>query len=191
MTAGQGIVHSEMPTDELILRGGQWEGFQLWVNLPARDKMMIPRYQDRSPDSIPTVTSPDGQVTIKVIAGEALGTKSSIETRTAILLLDIHLRPGASFSQEVNQNYNSFVYMWKGSGFFGGDLRPTKAGQVGILSNEGSLFYMRAHDNQSCDILLAAGEPINEPIVKYGPFVMNTQEEIEQVIQKNNLKNDN
>lgn len=183
MTAGEGIVHSEMPTDDLVCYGGQWEGFQLWVNLPSRDKMMPPRYQDRSPEAIPTVSTPDGKVCVKVISGESLGAKASIETRTAILMLDIHLAPGASFTQEVSPSYNGFAYVWRGSGCLGGDLQPTKMGQVGLLSDEGTLLYMKADDDQGCNILLVAGEPINEPVVKYGPFVMNTQAEIEQALE--------
>ena len=179
MTAGSGVVHSEMPGDDLLKNGGQSEGFQLWVNLPKKDKMVPPRYQDMPADKIPIATSDGGKVWVKVIAGEALGTKAVIETRTPILYLDIRLQPGASFTQPVQQGHNGFAYVWKGSGFLGETKRAAKMGQIGIL-DDGDKFTIEASSNESVHVLLLAGEPINEPIARHGGFVMNTWEEVEQ-----------
>ncbi|XP_077993445.1 uncharacterized protein LOC144447349 [Glandiceps talaboti] len=182
MTAGSGVVHSEMPPDEIVKNGGNSEAFQLWVNLPAVDKYIAPRYQDTPPEKIPVVQTPDGKVEVKVIAGKSLGTQAYIETRTPIMFLDIHLQPGASFTQEVPESYNGFAYIWRGAGFLGHDKKPAKMGQVGELT-AGSVFTMQADDNQVCHILLLAGVPLNEPVARYGPFVMNTQEQIKQAIR--------
>ena len=179
MTAGSGVVHSEMPSDEMIKNGGRSEGFQLWVNLPAKDKMIPPRYQDTPADKIPIVTKDNGKVWVKVIAGESLGTKAVIETRTPILFLDIRLQPGVSFTQPVSADFNGFAYVWKGSGFLGSDRVKSELGQVGVLG-DGSEFTLEASPNDVLHVLLIAGIPIKEPISRYGPFVMNTQEEIQQ-----------
>lgn len=114
MTAGSGIVHSKMPSDEQ--RGS--EGFQLWVNLPAKDKMVPPHYQDTPAEDIPIMTAQGGNVWVKVIAGESLGTKAVIETRTPIMYLDVRLKPGTVL---VPRDYEGFAYVWRGSGFIGNE----------------------------------------------------------------------
>ncbi|XP_064594715.1 uncharacterized protein LOC135461511 [Liolophura sinensis] len=182
MTAGTGLIHSEMPTEDILKNGGRSEGFQLWVNLPAKDKMIPPRYQDTPPEKIPRVNTEDGKATVKVIAGHSLGASAVIETRIPILFLDIHIKPGGVFVQEIAESYNGFVYVWRGAGFLGHDSQPAHMGQVGVLSTTGTQFQMKAEHGQDCHILLIAGQPISEPVVKYGPFVMNTQEEIDQAI---------
>lgn len=179
MTAGSGLVHSEMPSDEIMEHGGNAEGFQLWVNLPAKDKMIPPRYQDTPSENIPIVTKEDGKVWVKVIAGESLGTKAVIDTRTPIMYLDVHLQPGTTFTQPVPQSYNGFVYVWKGSGIIGGNKLKATMGQVGVLE-EGNEVYLEASADEVLHVLLIAGVPLNEPVARYGPFVMNTQEEITQ-----------
>lgn len=179
MTAGSGVVHSEMPTDEQREKGGRSEGFQLWVNLPAKDKMVPPRYQDTPAKAIPIVTAQDGNVWIKVIAGEALGTKAVIETRTPVMYLDIRLKPGTVFVQPVPKDYEGFAYVWRGSGFIGDDKKALLMGQVGIL-DQGEELRMEAASNEEVRILLIAGVPLREPVARHGPFVMNTWEEIEQ-----------
>lgn len=179
MTAGSGVVHSEMPTDELLEQGGRMEGFQLWVNLPKKDKMIRPRYQDTPPERIPTVKTEDGTVTVKVIAGEALGTNATIETRIPILYLDIHLLPGSSFTQPIQDSYNGFAYVWQGSGFLGAEKKAAKMGDVGTMG-KGNTFTVSASPDEECHVLLLAGEPIKEPVAQHGPFVMNTWEEIQQ-----------
>eukprot|EP00117_Sycon_ciliatum_P042116 scpid52960/ scgid2778/ Pirin-like protein len=181
MTAGSGVVHSEMPSDEVLEKGGKSEGFQLWVNLPKKDKMIPPRYQDTPPEKIPVATTDDGQVTVKVIAGESLGQNAYIETRTKILFLDIRLQPGATFVQPVPSSYDGFAYVWRGSGHLGPDAGSKSAvmGDVAVLGS-GDSFRLKAEDSQSMYVLLIAGEPIREPIARHGPFVMNTQAEIRQ-----------
>ncbi|EDO36387.1 predicted protein [Nematostella vectensis] len=182
MTAGSGVIHSEMPTDEFTKKGGKYEGFQLWVNLPAKDKMTAPRYQDTPPEKIPVATSQDGKTKVKVIAGESLGTRAAIETKTPIMFLDMHVSAGGSFVQEIPENYNGFAYVWRGAGSFGDDNISVEMGQVAFFGNEGSTVQIKARTNQDIHVLLIAGEPLNEPVVQHGPFVMNTREEIEQAI---------
>ena len=179
MTAGSGVVHSEMPGDDMMKNGGRMEGFQLWVNLPAKDKMIPPRYQDTPAEKIPIVTADGGKVWVKVIAGESLGKKAVIETRTPIMYLDIHLHPGTSFVQPVPADYNGFAYVWRGSGYLGAERKAAQIGQVGVLG-EGDEFTLEAGEKEEIRVLLIAGKPLNEPISRYGPFVMNTWEEIQQ-----------
>ncbi|XP_065913338.1 uncharacterized protein [Dysidea avara] len=183
MTAGSGVVHSETPSDEMLAKGGRSEGFQLWVNLSAKDKMIPPRYQDTPTEKIPIVTTDNGNVWVKVIAGESLGAKAVIDTRTPIMMLDIHLQPGAKFSQPVPKSYNGFAYVWRGSGYLGTERTSMEMGQVAILDDSDGEVVMEAATNDIVHILLIAGEPINEPIARYGPFVMNTMEEIQQAFQ--------
>ncbi|KAK3742081.1 hypothetical protein QZH41_005908 [Actinostola sp. cb2023] len=179
MTAGSGVVHSEMPSDEFLKSGGQSEGFQLWVNLPAKDKFARPRYQDTPPENIPVVKSQDGKVTIKVIAGESFGTKATIETRSPMMFLDIHVEKGGAFTQEVPEQYNGFAYVWRGEGKLGMEEIAATMGQVALLGN-GTTFQITALSNQDIHVLLIAGIPLNEPIARRGPFVMNTWEQIEE-----------
>ncbi|XP_050405638.1 uncharacterized protein LOC126821280 [Patella vulgata] len=183
MTAGKGVVHSEMPTDDIMENGGKSEGFQLWVNLPAKFKMIEPRYQDTPPEKIPIVKTEDNRVTIKVISGECRGVNAVIETKIPITMLDIHLEAGSTFTYTIPTSHNGFCYVWRGAGFLGHNQMPAHMGQVGLLSETGSEFMIRAEDGQDCHALLIAGKPIKEPIANYGPFVMNTQEEILQAIE--------
>ncbi|XP_013783341.1 pirin-like protein [Limulus polyphemus] len=183
MRAGSGLVHSEMPTEDLIRDGGTWEGFQLWINLPSKDKMIPPSYKDIPPESIPVVEDPQGGATVKVIAGECKGTKGAITTHSPILFLDIHLKPGSSFTHEIPPSYNGFAYVWRGTGHLGHDFQLAKTGTVGVLTQEGSVFLMKAEENEECNVLLVAGQPLDEPVVRYGPFVMTTDEEIQQAIE--------
>lgn len=180
MTAGNGVVHSEMPTEDLLKTGGRMEGFQLWVNLPKKFKMVPPRYQDTPPEKIPSVTSPDGNTVVKVIAGECLGTNAVIETRIPIMFLDIKVNRGSSFDVSIPKNMNSFVYVWRGNGFLGPEKKAAKMGQVAVLSNEGDAFQINASEDSALHAFVIAGQAINEPIARYGPFVMNTFDEIEQ-----------
>jgi redox-sensitive bicupin YhaK (pirin superfamily) len=179
MTAGSGVVHSEMPSDDTIRNGGLIEGFQLWVNLPAKDKMIPPRYQDTPPESIPVVTTDDGNVKVKVIAGESLGTSAVIETRIPIMFLDVHIQPGGVFTQPVPSNYDGFAYVWRGSGYLGDKKESAKMGQVGVLG-DGDSIRLEASSDDEMRVLLIAGVPLDEPIARYGPFVMNTRAEIQQ-----------
>lgn len=175
MTAGKGIVHSEMPEQE---DGLMW-GFQLWVNLPASDKMTAPRYQDIDPAEIPETDLPGG-ATVRVVAGEAggvTGPVSDISVRP--LYLDVSLPNGAAFEQPVPEGHNAFIYV------FGGGLKigETMAGNGDmVLLTEGGVVKAEATEEDT-RFLLIAGEPIGEPVARYGPFVMNTKEEIMQAFQ--------
>jgi quercetin 2,3-dioxygenase len=185
MTAGAGVVHSEMPEKEFAETGGPLHGFQLWVNLPKQDKMIKPRYQDVSSPKIPLGRSNDSLVTVKVIAGEALGASAVIETRTPIMYLHFTLQPGASIIQSVPKEYNTFAYVIGGQGLFGLDNRQlVYRGQMVIFDRDGEKVVIKAPgDTKSpLDVLLIGGRPLNEPVVRYGPFVMNTKGEIFQAI---------
>ena len=184
MTAGRGVIHSEMPTDELLEKGGRNEGFQLWVNLPTKDKMTAPRYQDTAPEKIPKVKTPDGLGEVVVIAGETLGTKAYIETRSPITHLDVRLQKGGSFTHTIASSHNAFFYVYRGAGEFGGENKKAKEGQYFVLEKgSGNTFTMKATGEEGCCGMLLTGEPIGEPIVQYGPFVMNTQAEIMQAFK--------
>lgn len=184
MTAGAGVVHSEMPESMFTQTGGRLHGIQLWVNLPQRDKMMPPRYQEIPAAQIPVAQTEDQSVTVRVIAGEALGAKAVIQTRTPITYLHFTLQPGATIIQPVPKEYNAFVYVLEGSGLFGAEPEPGDDGQMVLFSQDGEDVAIAnpADAQRPLDLLLIAGVPLNEPVVRYGPFVMNTEAEIAQAI---------
>ena len=185
MTAGAGVVHSEMPSAEFERAGGQMHAFQLWVNLPKRDKLTKPRYQEIPSAQIPKAVSDDGLVTVSVIAGEALGQKAVIETRTPIIYLHYKLKPGGSVTQKVSREYNAFAYVVDGQGLFGADSERASDGQMVLFAQDGAEVRIQnpVDSTTTLDVLLIAGLPLNEPVVRYGPFVMNTREEIYQAIE--------
>ena len=182
MTAGAGVVHSEMPDEDFQRTGGRVHGFQLWVNLPRRDKMMQPRYQDIPAASIPEARSEDGTVTVRVIAGEALGQQAVIETRTPIMYLHCRLAPGAEFVQPVPAEYNVFAYVIDGPGLLSDNRRPVRAGHMVIFGRDGAAVRLAASPSAPLNLLLIGGQPLDEPVARYGPFVMNTEEEIYQAM---------
>jgi redox-sensitive bicupin YhaK (pirin superfamily) len=183
MTAGRGIIHSEMPQQE----AGRMRGFQLWINLPAKEKMKPAAYRDIPASEIPTVELPAGG-RVKVIAGAV--TVAGTTTRGPIqglstdpLYLDVELPAGASFEQPLHAGYSAFVYPFEGSVEIGpaGTTRALATHDAGVLSDGDGVRLTAGPD--SARVLLLAGRPLNEPIVQYGPFVMNTREEIEQAIR--------
>ncbi|MBW4510754.1 MAG: pirin family protein [Scytonematopsis contorta HA4267-MV1] len=182
MTAGAGVVHSEMPESMFTQTGGRLHGIQLWVNLPQRDKMMPPSYQEIPAAHIPVAQTEDKSVTVRVITGEALGAKAVIQTRTPITYLHFTLQPGATMIQPVPKEYNAFVYVLEGSGLFGTEPTPGDDGQMVLFSQDGEdvVLSNRADAQRPLDLLLVAGVPLNEPVVRSGPFVMNTEAEIIQ-----------
>jgi redox-sensitive bicupin YhaK (pirin superfamily) len=182
MTAGSGLVHSEMPAAEIRKKGGRLHGFQLWVNLPRRDKLMAPRYQEIPAASIPTAQSADGRIKVKVIAGEALGARAAIETRTPIIYQHWELEPGAGIEQPVPQDYRAFAYVFEGQGIFGTSATAAKKEQMVVFSGDGQSvkFANPPGAKSTLKLLLLAGVPLGEPIAHYGPFVMNTEEELHQ-----------
>jgi redox-sensitive bicupin YhaK (pirin superfamily) len=180
MTAGRGIVHSEMPRQ----RDGLMWGFQLWVNLPARDKMIAPRYQDIAPDRIPEVKLAEG-VTARVIAGEADGARGPVEgIATQPIYLDVRMAPGAVVELPLTPGHNAFAYVYEGRVTLGPASGPKEAGagQLATLSDGDALRAATGSDAPARFLLLAA-RPLREPIARYGPFVMNTREEILQAVE--------
>jgi quercetin 2,3-dioxygenase len=185
MTAGSGVIHAEMPSREFMHNGGRMHGFQLWVNLPQRDKMMTPRYQEISNAQIPKAISADGLVRVSVIAGEAMGEKAVIETRTPIVYLHYRIDPGGAATQEVPAAYNAFAYIVEGAGLFGAEDERAADGQMVLFAQDGNEVRIEnpADAKTRLEVLLIAGVPLNEPVERYGPFVMNTEAEIHQAIE--------
>jgi quercetin 2,3-dioxygenase len=182
MTAGRGVVHSEMPSARVRKDGGRVHGFQLWVNLPARDKMTDPRYQDVSAATLPVATSGDGKATVKVIAGEALGVSARVETRTPILYLDVSLQPGARVTLPAPAGYNAAVYVFEGAVRVG-EHHDAASGDFVLLGPGDAVALACADDAGSpARMLVLGGAPLDEPVARYGPFVMNTEAEIRQAI---------
>ncbi len=179
MTAGAGVIHSELPSEKILRDGGRMHGFQLWVNLPRRDKMMKPRYQEIPASRIPEAQSADGKVSVRVIAGESLGASAVIDTRTPILFLHVTLREGGEIVQPLPAEYNGFLYVFEGEvGIDGTSLRREQMGGLG--SGESVGISHRGSGPAQC--LLIAGQPLNEPVSRYGPFVMNYHAEIRQAV---------
>jgi len=184
MTAGSGVVHSEMPETEFASRGGRMHGFQLWVNLPRRDKMMTPRYQEVPAARIPVGRSEDGRVVARVIAGEALGARAVIDTRTPIVYLDLTLAPGAVHEQAVPEGFNAFAYVVEGHGRFGASGTEAGAHDLVLFSGDGDAVRIEAREGgESLRVLLVAGQPLGEPVARAGPFVMNTRAEVVQAFE--------
>ena len=179
MTAGRGIIHSEMPRQK---DGLMW-GFQLWVNLPARDKMTAPRYQDIAPERVPEVKLGDG-VTARVLAGKIGGVSGPVEgITTEPLYLDVRLSAGAAGELTLTPGHSAFAYVYEGRATFGSASRAQEvgAGQLAVLSEGESLRCACGPDGAR--FLLLAARPLREPIARYGPFVMNTREEIVQAVE--------
>jgi hypothetical protein len=181
MTAGRGIIHSEMPEQE----AGRMAGFQLWVNLPARDKMQPPAYRDMPPAEVPHYTTAQG-VTVRVIAGQS-GVIAGAVTRpvTEPIVLDLALPAGASFAAELPPGHNAFAYVWAEAVDIGeGTPTRVEAGRMAILGNDaeasGVRFVAPADLALPARLLLVAGRPLGEPIAQYGPFVMNTTAELQR-----------
>ncbi len=188
MTAGRGIIHSEMPEQQ----EGRMAGFQLWVNLAARDKMIAPTYRDVSPSDVPLLALPGG-VSVRVIAGEALGVAGAVSRPTTEpLVLDITLPPGTSIDVPVPAGHNAFVYAFGGAalnvGAALGESRPTRVDseRMAILANDAQADGVRLAAAGALDeiarVLLVAGRPLHEPIAQHGPFVMNTALELRQAM---------
>jgi redox-sensitive bicupin YhaK (pirin superfamily) len=178
MTAGRGIVHSEMPSQTMRQRGGRMHGFQIWVNLPARDKMIAPHYQEIPRLRIPEAATQDGLASVRVIAGEALGAKAVIETRTPISFLHWILAPGASLDVPVPPDHAAYVYVFEGAVRVAG--REVRDGQLAVLGDGNTVHFEAGERAQA---LLLSGVPLRQPVVQYGPFVMNTEREIMQAIE--------
>jgi redox-sensitive bicupin YhaK (pirin superfamily) len=174
MTAGSGIVHAEYREKEFARTGGILEGVQLWLNLPREYKMEKPHYQDLQPEGIPVVKVEGGEV--RVVAGEVLGTKGPAASYTPVIAARVSLQPGARVELRAPAGHNAYLYALRGSGQSGGlKFGPT---QLVEYRNDGETIGIVA--NEAAELLFLAGEPIDEPVVSWGPFVMNTREEIIQ-----------
>jgi quercetin 2,3-dioxygenase len=176
MTAGDGVIHSELPADWLREKGGRVHGFQLWVNLPARDKRVAPRYQEVRAADMPGWSSADGRAKVKVIAGSALGVKARAETHTPITYLDVRLDERAEVMLDIAAAQNAFVYVYGGALTIGTLERCARDGDLALLTSADTLTLHATEP--ATRALVIAGEPLREPVARYGPFVMNTQDEI-------------
>ncbi|KAJ1736072.1 hypothetical protein LPJ61_000215 [Coemansia biformis] len=188
MTAGSGVVHSEMPTDELLKNGGTFHGFQIWVSLPAKDKMIRPRYQDVPPEDIPWFESADKSTKIKVIAGQVEGVQATIDTHTPIYYLD--LRTTGKYSLAIPEGMDVMVYNYHPAPILVGQEKTrVSEGQLAVVNTHGrSVDFEVANaaeedpEKREARVLVLAGTPIREKVARHGPFVMNTEEEIYQAM---------
>ena len=183
MTAAGGIVHSEMPSRRIQQEGGRVHGFQIWLNLPARLKMSRPRYQEIPSSQIPRAQSPDGKARVNVVAGEVLGVKAVIQTHTPIVFQDWTLEEGAEVTFALPADHQSVVYVFQGSVQVGVEATQVKEGQMAILGAGDTVLLKGPQQGSPARLLVLAGVPINEPVARYGPFVMNTEREIHQAIR--------
>ncbi|MBG56176.1 MAG: pirin [Deltaproteobacteria bacterium] len=182
MTAGSGVVHSELPSPEFLEKGGIMHGFQVWINLPSKRKMIPPSYQDTPSDRIPEIFLEDKKSKVRVIAGEFNGVNSVIKTNTPILFVHALLEPGVELKHHVSTDDNIMGYLISGKGEFGlkDEKKSASEGQLVVFSHDGDSISLRSTDDSNLELLILGGTPINEPMVRYGPFVMNTKEEIFQ-----------
>ena len=183
MTAGAGVVHSELPSRRIREKGGRVHGFQIWVNLPRRDKMTAPRYQEIPSARLPERTSADGLARVRLLAGEALGGRAVIETRTPVLLHDWTLSPGSMVEVPVPPDHQVFAYVFEGAVRAGAEGREVSDGQAALFGAGDSVrLSVPADAKGPARLLLLGGAPLREPVARYGPFVMNSPEEIHQAI---------
>jgi redox-sensitive bicupin YhaK (pirin superfamily) len=187
MTAGAGILHIERPPEQLIATGGLFHGIQLWVNLPAAEKWVDPRYQDLEAQDNLLLTSPDGGALVRVIAGDVAGHRGPGSTHTPISLVHASVHPGAQLLLPWPGEFNALVYVLAGSGTIGAEHRPIHTGNLAV-HGAGDALEISADQVQEArhpvlDVLILGGRPIGEPVVAHGPFVMNTRDEIVQAFE--------
>jgi redox-sensitive bicupin YhaK (pirin superfamily) len=190
MTAGAGILHSELPPQEMVAKGGLFHGVQLWVNLPAEKKFAPPAYQDITAQDVTLVTSADGGSLVRIIAGSLDGIAGPGITQTPIAYAHATISPGAQLALEWPADFNALVYVLSGRGYVGIERRPLDEGQLAVFGPGGALTLTAADSQPKAaaasggwDVLLLGGLPIREPVARYGPFVMNTREEIIQAVE--------
>ena len=186
MTAGAGILHIEVPPEHLVASGGLFHGFQLWVNLPKAEKWAPPRYQDIRAGRVALLSSPDGGALLRVIAGEVDGHAGPGSTYTPITLVHATVSPGASVTLPWRPDFNALLYVMNGHGTVGTERRPVHTGQLAVFGPGETLSVAARSEQESrspnLDVLILGGRPIREPVAWYGPFVMNTREEIMQAV---------
>jgi hypothetical protein len=182
MTAGGGILHIEEPPEELVVSGGLFHGFQLWVNLPSRLKMTNPRYQDIRAGQVALLSSGDGGALLRVIAGDLAGHRGPGVTHTPITVVHATVSPGGQVRLPWRADFNALAYVLGGSGTVGAEQRPIHTGQLAVFGPGEVLTFAAAPQQEGpgsqLDILLLGGQPIGEPVAAYGPFVMNTRDEL-------------
>lgn len=188
MTAGSGLLHIERPPEALVMSGGLFHGLQLWVNLPSRLKMADPRYQDIRGGEVALLSTPDGGALLRVIAGEVDGHAGPGVTHTPISALHATVAPGAQVRLPWRKDFNALVYALSGEGTVGADQRPIRSGQLAVFG-PGDLIEFTANQSQDArhasglELYILGGEPIREPVAAYGPFVMNTRDELIQAFE--------
>ena len=187
MTAGGGILHIETPPEDLVVSGGLFHGIQLWVNLPAKDKMIPPAYQALEADEVALLSFADGGCLVRVIAGEIGEHRGPGSTHTPMALVHATVSAGARLELPWNPAFNALLYVLAGSGRAGSDGRPVQRGQL-VAFGPGDWMSLRADDRQDSrsadlEVLVLGGQPIGEPVSHYGPFVMNTRDEIVQALE--------
>ena len=185
MTAGGGILHIETPPEQLVISGGLFHGIQLWVNLPAKDKMVAPRYQSLEARLVTLLASSDGGVLLRLIAGDVAGAQGPGSTYTPITVAHATLAAGARFALPWRTEFNALAYVLSGSGSAGTEKRPITLGQLVAFAG-GDALVLEAAAPGPLDVLLLGGQPIREPVAAYGPFVMNTRAELAQTIDDYN-----
>jgi quercetin 2,3-dioxygenase len=187
MTAGGGILHIETPPEELVVSGGLFHGIQLWVNLPARDKMIPPAYQSLEAEDVVLLSSNDDGALLRLIAGDIGSHRGPGSTHTPMAFMHLSVSPGAMVELPWDPGFNALVYVLAGSGRVGSDGRPIRVGQMASFG-PGDWILVRADDAQDSrtdffEVLVLGGQPIGEPVEHYGPFVMNTRDEIAQALE--------
>jgi redox-sensitive bicupin YhaK (pirin superfamily) len=182
MTAGSGLLHIEAPPEELVVSGGLFHGLQLWVNLPARDKMTAPRYQDIGGGHVKLLTTPDGGTLLRLIAGELDGHQGPGVTHTPITMVHATVSPGAEATLPWRPEHNALAYVLAGRGYAGAERRPVELGQA-VVFGPGDTLTVGADARQDghtpdLEVVLLGGTPLREPMAHYGPFVMNSHAEL-------------
>jgi quercetin 2,3-dioxygenase len=187
MTAGGGILHIEAPPEELVASGGLFHGIQLWVNLPKADKMIAPRYQDIGRSNVVLVSSPDGGALLRVIAGDVAGYAGPGSTHSPMAMVHATIAPGARVEIPWSREFNALVYVLGGNGTVGADGHAAHTGQLAVFGQGDSVIIgadaMQDTRTPNVDVLILGGRPIGEPVYAYGPFVMNTKEEVAQAFE--------
>jgi redox-sensitive bicupin YhaK (pirin superfamily) len=187
MTAGGGILHIEAPPEELVVSGGLFHGIQLWVNLPKADKMIAPRYQDIGSSSVVLLSSADGGALLRVIAGDVGGHAGPGSTHSPMAMVHATVSPGAGVDIPWPEAFNALVYVLGGAGSVGRDGHAVRTGQLAVFGDGASLRIAADAKQESrtpnLDVLVLGGRPIGEPVYAYGPFVMNTREEVAQAFE--------
>ncbi|GAA2739900.1 MULTISPECIES: pirin family protein [Kitasatospora] len=187
MTAGSGLLHIETPPESLVSSGGLFHGLQLWVNLPASDKMITPKYQDIRGGSVKLLASEDGGGLLRLIAGEVGGHQGPGVTHTPITMIHVSVNPGAQVTLPWRSDFNALAYGLAGSGSAGAERRPFHMGQA-VVFGDGDSITIRADERQdgrtaNFEVVLLGGLPIREPVAWYGPFVMNSHRELQQAME--------